>query len=1081
MKTFLILLLSLATAAADVRLTNIVSGSVGDYSLNPQKRVNLTVTLLYPNPRLVNNFLVRQDAVATTTDTNGFFAFTNLQWGIYALNVQGLSGTGFKFIVGTNTSGSVPLSALVTNAAALPPNPATNYYTQAQVDALLANGSGAFPGYALTNNNPVTTPYAVALTNSTLNGMPLLSAGTNPASAFDAAGSASAVQVSVNVLATNTPTLRKVSSPSFTGWAIQQTNGPTHPGPNQLGLLDPYFLDAHTNLAASIDIFGVFNFYQNPVRVSDSATFLTTADLGSGSPLAPVDGSGLTGIYSNNITGKVNLGQLDPPLGAANAIPVTLQYITNTLFDWNTNVAFCAVAGDIPVLGKWVRKGGTTTFTNASGDGMVYITSGSLSLSNSSSEEDYDLASPGTVITNDWQNGDGSDPNPIFIYGTNSLSFALGAVTNINLGNGLTVCLNGSGVTNVNVTQLTGNKVVTNFETSVTLNGITITASPAFGANADTYGINDTGAIVGVDTFGHNLRIKQNSGGEINHMDKDNGVPFWWEREHNGLNMIVIPPNGKFGDVVGFTPGGRYPTGAGGEMYVPHYTGSGAGLADLPDPVGVSSALPVPSVAFTTFYLYNTNVSELVVTNLARMISTNGMLPHMTNYGIPVVVHLDVGWQGTNRDAAGNLTVRSGQFPNGMKQTANECHSFLVGLRPTLLFDTFIPTNGNTLHVGANGGSPMPYPQKPDAQGAGIIVDCSNPNTVNPDVVWLYTNNCDQLRVADSGNNFGLPGYQSQSRLMWAYAAQNPAGANWRTLANRGVSNCLAMEWLGTEVTMPPFILRLSNMQGTDVIPVGTNFTDEILGQLRRYDSAQFMSFAQGSVPELSYDEQVFNADTNSFKAFQTLAAVVPCSEIMTSRVITNGYAAWMTNESVWSDFAAPFKTRVIGHPVLTNGVSGDFVTWCRQLDNGEMVVGVLNKSSTSNSVSIPFTACGLNATDPYLVYDDWGQTNYGVFTTSFTASVIAGSGNLYHISHRGAGLASYATVTVLAVTGGGITNTSGVNIIAEGFTGVSVTQYDSQTNSTSRGTISTVTDIILQPNGRLVGSSCAASGVHPL
>lgn len=78
-------------------------------------------------------------------------------------------------------------------------------------------------------------------------------------------------------------------------------------------------------------------------------------------------------------------------------------------------------------------------------------------------------------------------------------------------------------------------------------------------------------------------------------------------------------------------------------------------------------------------------------------------------------------------------------------------------------------------------------------------------------------------------------------------------------------------------------------------------------------------------------------------------------------------------------------------------------------------------------------------------------------------------------------GISSYAGTTTLAVTGGGLTNSSGVNLVIGGFTGTSVTQYDNQTNSVSLGTITSPTLIILQPRGALKGSSCAASSVHPL
>jgi hypothetical protein len=143
--------------------TNVIYGYVGDYSTNAQRRVNVTVTLLDPSLRTTGEWDVRRDSISTTTGTNGYYAFTNLLWGQYRRDIAGVSGTKFIFYVGTNTLGTVPITSLTTNANALPPDPGTNYYTQAQTDALfdgapfvrgVAQGTN---GIATTTNNGVVT------------------------------------------------------------------------------------------------------------------------------------------------------------------------------------------------------------------------------------------------------------------------------------------------------------------------------------------------------------------------------------------------------------------------------------------------------------------------------------------------------------------------------------------------------------------------------------------------------------------------------------------------------------------------------------------------------------------------------------------------------------------------------------------------------------------------------------------------------------------------------------------------------------------------------------------------------------
>ena len=119
-------------------LTNVLTGTVGDYGLRNPSNVTVTLTLISPNPRTINNILIRQDPTNTVTDTGGAFAFTNIQWGKYLLTLSGRNGTEFLAYVGTNTSNTVPIASLITNSGNLPPNPASNYYTQAQVNALIA-------------------------------------------------------------------------------------------------------------------------------------------------------------------------------------------------------------------------------------------------------------------------------------------------------------------------------------------------------------------------------------------------------------------------------------------------------------------------------------------------------------------------------------------------------------------------------------------------------------------------------------------------------------------------------------------------------------------------------------------------------------------------------------------------------------------------------------------------------------------------------------------------------------------------------------------------------------------------------
>lgn len=159
MMRFLTALLMLAAVLCRAQ-TNIITVNTADYTGTGYSTNNwVTLTLVAPNPRTSGNLTIRQDPITQRSDTNCSNAFTNLLWGKYYCDIGGYQSqnTHFVFYVGTNTLGTWPIASLITNAAAVPPNPATNYYTQAQINALLAGvGGGGIP-LASGTNTTVTT------------------------------------------------------------------------------------------------------------------------------------------------------------------------------------------------------------------------------------------------------------------------------------------------------------------------------------------------------------------------------------------------------------------------------------------------------------------------------------------------------------------------------------------------------------------------------------------------------------------------------------------------------------------------------------------------------------------------------------------------------------------------------------------------------------------------------------------------------------------------------------------------------------------------------------------------------------
>lgn len=137
MRNYLSFLLALVAFSATAQ-TNLLVGQVGNYGLSPQSGIVCTLTLISLNPRVVDGIFVRREPVVATSLSNGAFYFTNILWGRYTLSIAGRVDTVFPINVGTNTLGTVQLGSLTPPSSAVPPNPATNYYTVAQIDSLLA-------------------------------------------------------------------------------------------------------------------------------------------------------------------------------------------------------------------------------------------------------------------------------------------------------------------------------------------------------------------------------------------------------------------------------------------------------------------------------------------------------------------------------------------------------------------------------------------------------------------------------------------------------------------------------------------------------------------------------------------------------------------------------------------------------------------------------------------------------------------------------------------------------------------------------------------------------------------------------
>lgn len=94
-----------------------------------------TLNPVAPLSRAISTNLFSKEPKSLYTSADGVCTFSNVIWGYYRLDLA--PNNSWNLLLGTNQSGLVSASVLITNTAALPPDPATNYYTMAQVDVIV--------------------------------------------------------------------------------------------------------------------------------------------------------------------------------------------------------------------------------------------------------------------------------------------------------------------------------------------------------------------------------------------------------------------------------------------------------------------------------------------------------------------------------------------------------------------------------------------------------------------------------------------------------------------------------------------------------------------------------------------------------------------------------------------------------------------------------------------------------------------------------------------------------------------------------------------------------------------------------
>ena len=203
MKTIIALFAALIVLSATATDSANILVSVQNFGQNPLQRRQVMLTPISPLVRaeLTNQFTT--EPISQITSTNGVTTFSNVLWGVYRMDISG-SGKSYTLTLGTNSAANVSAVSLI-GTTTLPPDPLNNFYSQAQIDALLASSGTASVHSAagtnvtvVTNSATLVTISADAQTNATLANLALTGAITNVV-----AGSNATVQIANGVATVN--------------------------------------------------------------------------------------------------------------------------------------------------------------------------------------------------------------------------------------------------------------------------------------------------------------------------------------------------------------------------------------------------------------------------------------------------------------------------------------------------------------------------------------------------------------------------------------------------------------------------------------------------------------------------------------------------------------------------------------------------------------------------------------------------------------------------------------------------------------------------------------------------------------
>jgi hypothetical protein len=158
----LIFVLLCLPLAASAQLTNLLTGNISGFGLNPNTNWTMVLQILTPKNRYIGGQYIADDPLSSVSDMNGNFAFTNVQVGLYYLSASTANtgaGSHWQVLVLPNNTGIIQLTTLIP-LSPLQYTQLTNYFTTAQATILVQESLILF------GVNPIAAGSGITITKS---------------------------------------------------------------------------------------------------------------------------------------------------------------------------------------------------------------------------------------------------------------------------------------------------------------------------------------------------------------------------------------------------------------------------------------------------------------------------------------------------------------------------------------------------------------------------------------------------------------------------------------------------------------------------------------------------------------------------------------------------------------------------------------------------------------------------------------------------------------------------------------------------------------------------------------------------